>query len=61
MEKRDKFRLHVSDKGNRKGNILHLRSLYPGMEKTESANRPFNNREEIRPDQPWGHPWTNDG
>ena len=33
-----------------------LRSLYPRMEKTEIANRPSNNREEIRPHQTEGTP-----
>ena len=38
----------LSDKGKRNVNP-NLRSLYPRMEKTEIANRPSNNREEIRP------------
>ena len=45
----------LSDKGKRKVNP-NLRSLYPRMEKTEIANRPSNNREEIRPHQTEGTP-----
>ena len=40
------FRL--SDKGKRNVNP-NLKSLYPRMKKTEIANRPSNNGEEIRP------------
>ena len=50
----------LSDKEKRNVNP-NLRSLYPRMEKTEIANRPSNNREEIRPHQTEGTPWTNDG
>ena len=45
----------LSDKGKRNVNP-NLRSLYPRMEKTEIANRPSNNREEIRPHQTEGTP-----
>ena len=52
------FRL--SNKGKRNVNP-NLRSIYPRTEKTEIANRPSNNREEIRPNRTEGTPWTNDG
>ena len=42
-----------SDNGKRNVNP-NLRSLYPRMEKTEIANRPSDNREEIRPHQTEG-------
>ena len=45
----------VSDKRKRNVNP-ELRSLYPRMEKTEIANRPSDNREEIRPHQTEGTP-----
>ena len=45
----------LSDKGKRNVNP-NLRSLYPRMEKTEIANRPSDNREEIRPHQTEGTP-----
>ena len=45
----------LGDKGKR--NVSpNLRSLYPRMEKTEIANRPSDNREEIRPHQTEGTP-----
>ena len=45
----------LSDKRKRNVNP-NLRSLYPRMEKTEIANRPSNNREEMRPHQTVGTP-----
>ena len=45
----------LSDKGKRNVNP-NFRSLYPRMEKTDIANRPSNNREEIRPHRTEGTP-----
>ena len=45
----------LSVKGKRNVNP-NLRSLYPRMEKTEIANSPSDNREEIRPHQTEGTP-----
>ena len=45
----------LNDKNKRNWNP-NLRSLYPRKEKSEIANRPSNNREEIRPHQTEGTP-----
>ena len=45
----------LSDEGKRNVNP-NLKSLYPRMEKTEIANRPSNNLEEIRPHRTEGTP-----
>ena len=45
----------ISDKGKRNVNP-NLRSLYPRMEKSEIANRPSDNREEIWLHQTEGTP-----